>query len=510
MKKIFYILMIGLFTSCDGLLDVEPETMVSFDNFFKTEQDLEVTLYQLQDYMNSGLLDYKRQEEVGFIEDGDYRSQIYLWNPTDMLESVTTDWRGMYTIVYMSNVLLDNLDKASKNVSPERLDYYRAQAYFGKAMAYFFISRRWGEAPITRNSTSSEIYGKKPYLEVIDTAIANATRAYKMLPVQADLVNREGKTITSKQFGSKGSACALLAHAYAWKGSLIDLMGLNGDSRECYTEAVKYATSLIDGDAGNYSLVRDPKTLCELFSDNTKNNPEAIFEFTLDTQTEYITSVYMMQTKDIIGYPIMPGIAEDDDMSRGINYSTIESLYDEGDKRKVQYFYQYNHYKEKYGLSHYAFLYKWHGILTEADPDSPAQEKFIAFSSNLAYWRLSDFYLLRAECNAKLGNVNPAQSDLNEIRGYNNAKLYPNSNGDERGLQYAIFHERERELLLEGHRFYDIVRNGADYVNAYLPGKLATLTVNEIKMGALFLSIYETAFKNNDLLIQNDYWAQFE
>ena len=43
MKKILYILLIGLFASCDNLLDVEPETEVSFDNFYKTEQDLEIT-----------------------------------------------------------------------------------------------------------------------------------------------------------------------------------------------------------------------------------------------------------------------------------------------------------------------------------------------------------------------------------------------------------------------------------------------------------------------------------
>lgn len=512
MKRILYILMIGLFTSCDGLLDVEPEILVGYDHFFQTEQDLEVTLYQMQDYLGAKLLDFRRQEDAGFIEDGDYRSQLYLWNPVDMLESITTDWEGTYNVVYMSNVLLDNLDKASKNVTPERLDFYRAQAYFGKAMAYFFISRRWGEAPITRNSTSSEVYGKRPYLEVIDTVIANATRAYHMLPVQADLVDRLGKTITSKQFGSKGNACALLAHAYAWKGSLIDLLGLKGDSRECYTESIKYATNLIKGEAGNYSLVRDPEVLCELFSDNTANNPESIFEFTLDTQTENIISVYMM-AGGFVGYPVKPEFTEDNHSwkaSNYITYSTIEALYDEGDARKTAYFNDYEKYKIKYGLTGYAFPYKWRKVYTLPDPDSPTGEKASAFKSNLAYWRLSDFYLLRAECNVKLGNDEPAVSDLNEIRGYNNAELYPNSKGDEKGLQYAIFHERERELLLEGHRFYDVVRNGVEYVNAYLPGNLSKLTANEIKQGALFLSIYDTAFDFNDLLVQNDYWAQFE
>ena len=42
MKKILYILLIALLASCDSLLDVEPETEVTFDNFYKTEQDLEI------------------------------------------------------------------------------------------------------------------------------------------------------------------------------------------------------------------------------------------------------------------------------------------------------------------------------------------------------------------------------------------------------------------------------------------------------------------------------------
>ena len=45
MKKILYIFLLsGLLSSCDDLLDVEPETLLSFDNYFKTELDLESKL----------------------------------------------------------------------------------------------------------------------------------------------------------------------------------------------------------------------------------------------------------------------------------------------------------------------------------------------------------------------------------------------------------------------------------------------------------------------------------
>ena len=44
-------------------------------------------------------------------------------------------------------------------------------------------------------------------------------------------------------------------------------------------------------------------------------------------------------------------------------------------------------------------------------------------------------------------------------------RFYPNGPGDDMGLQYAVFKERQRELYIEGHRWYDIVRNGMWYIN---------------------------------------------
>lgn len=117
--------------------------------------------------------------------------------------------------------------------------------------------------------------------------------------------------------------------------------------------------------------------------------------------------------------------------------------------------------------------------------------------------------MLRAECFAKIGENGLAEADLNEIREYNNVNAYPDSGGDEKGLKYAIFHERERELLMEGQRFFDIVRNGMEYINAYLPSDFQKLTRQDVKNGAIFFPICTNAFELNNLLRQNIYWAQY-
>ena len=549
MRNIICILLIGLFSSCNSLLDVESETMVSFDNFYKSEQDLEVSLYQLQSFIHDRLLTHNVQEEAGMIMELN-SNRDYLWEASSMLGtsgvgSITTDWTQHYFVVYQSNAVLDNIYKAEKRVTPERINYYKAQAYFGRAIGYFFLARRWGEVPVTRNSSSSEAYGKKPYLEVLDSIIVDATRAYDGLPVYGQIVDRQGAVIQSKQFGSKGAACALLAHVYAWKGSMIDLMELNGDSRACYDKAIEYASYLINGDVGNYQLTSGAEELCQLFSDVNKNNPESIWEFTLDMSAKYILTPYLVG-RSLIGYPVDPQVSEGSQqyMSSKIALSTVKQLYDTLDTRLSSYFYDYEKYsldvikvKEEWtaGMTDpvaikdtiavrvkyvrdsitkitggYVYPYKWREAILETNPNIPWITKLAAVSTNYSYWRLSDIYLLRAECYAKIGGNGLAEADLNQIRSRRNVKSYPQSKGDEKGLKYAIFHERERELLMEGHRFYDVARNGLEYINTYLPSAFQTLTLADVKNGGIFYAIIDKAFEQNNLLVQNTYWSQFK
>ena len=90
---------------------------------------------------------------------------------------------------------------------------------------------------------------------------------------------------------------------------------------------------------------------------------------------------------------------------------------------------------------------------------------------------------------------------------------YPNADDVAKGLdgdlQLAIFREREKELLQEGHRYYDARRNGVEYVQRFF-SDYATLSETDIRDGALYAAISATAFDNNDLLRQNVYWNRRE
>ena len=120
---------------------------------------------------------------------------------------------------------------------------------------------------------------------------------------------------------------------------------------------------------------------------------------------------------------------------------------------------------------------------------------------------MADIYLLRAECYAKL-NDDRAVADLNKIRGRAQASLYPAVG--ETDLQKAIFLERSKELIFEGHRYYDIIRNGLDYIRTYLDGNFKTLTIEDIKEGALYLPVADGAFTLNNVMRQTIYWSRYE
>ena len=119
---------------------------------------------------------------------------------------------------------------------------------------------------------------------------------------------------------------------------------------------------------------------------------------------------------------------------------------------------------------------------------------------NRIVWRLADIMLLRAECRVRLGQAD-AVEDLNSIRARAGVSAYDPAEGD---LRYMIFRERERELIYEGTRFYDVVRNG--YWKTELPEAFSRLTEEDIKNGALYFPVGSNAFFLNDLMLQNTYW----
>lgn len=498
--------------SCD--LDFTPENAITYSNAFTSESELNTTTSTIHYYFNSVMDAVHPITRIGLLADEtQFDQQLREGNPRTILDGAP-DWVGIYKMIFESNLLLENIG-STKGLTQDRYNYHAGQAHFALGFGYFLLARAYGQAVIPTDAKELRVYNLSSQQDVIDAAIRHAEQAYNILPEFSKLRNITGATITSKQYGSKGSAAALLAHLYAWKGSVAELYGYsNIDAKAAYEKSVEYATHLIKGEVGNYSLVENPEALCQLLSNSSANNPEEIFSIAYDKGRDNEAITKNTVATFFVTWPVNELKLEGDlaQADYRLYRSTVNKLYpDAGDLRRTAFFYKQDE-AHMAGGTDYAVPYKFRKAIYNIDQSSEAGKSFLSLDANYVYWRLADIYLLRAECLNKLGRTAEAMADLNVVRARAGAAAYP-ANG-ESDLKRAIFHEREREFVMENDtRYYDILRNG--YIKTDLPGKWRTLTQQDIADGALNLPVPYGAQRDKDgkvingLILQRPYWHRY-
>ncbi len=491
MKRYIYLLLLLFCSSCGDVLDVVPENSVTFTNYFQTEQDLVAIVNSIHHSLRGNELALAEREMIGWIIDDVNTEEVYYardWGaPYYLNDETSVVWSGFYQgIIYNSNLLLDNAYRV-ENIKPERLELYLQQAYFAKGFAYFRVAQNWGDAPIVQNSTDTRPLAKSPVGKVLDEALKYALKAFD-LPKFEDLKDENGAAITFKQYASKGAATALLAHIYAWRAAL-------ENNIKYWEEAEKYCSLIIDGKVGSYSLASNPEEVCTKVL--ARNSQESIWELQVDRIDDPLFLYTPYAICQYLGYPIVPGAVPTDYHYVELTKETVRQLYGKNDLRINAYFFGMD--STFVEAENKIFINKWrYPIYEESEwSDYPLLK---GIDVNRIVWRLADIMLLRAECRVRLGRAD-AVEDLNSIRARAGVSAYDPAEGD---LRYMIFRERERELIYEGTRFYDVVRNG--YWKTELPEAFSRLTEDDIKNGALYFPVGSNAFFLNDLMLQNTYW----
>lgn len=503
-----------MFASCN--LDILPENGLTYTNSFEGENELNATTSSIQFYINTTVGANPTFMPAGIkvdeLQDGE---QIRQWNPRRVINN-DNNWKGFYDLIFECNLLLDNIER-TQGLTNERRNYHVGQAEFGLGLGYFLLAQRYGDAIITENSSTIKAYPLSSQLEVLNTAIDHAKKAYDVLPLYNELRDIRGAVITQRQTASKGTATALLAHLYAWRGSMIELYGLDGNAQDDYNQSIEYASQLINQQVGAYALCDSPEQLCTLLSNPQQENPEVVFSLFYDRNRSEYTASPNEVARNFVSWPVNENQALADITfvtPYRLYKSTIQELYaDPEDKRPAAFFYEYNN-EHKVNDIDYAIPYKFRRAIMDPDQFSTTGKSYRTIDADYVYWRLADFYLLRAECYNKLGNTASAIADLNVIRARAGATNYPSAY-DTEGLKKAIFREREKEFIVENDaRYADVIRN--NYMREELKGKFTTLTNAEIREGALFLPLPSSSWQDKDghiintLLRQKPYWQRYQ
>lgn len=454
MKKLMLIIFTLIVISCDKDLNLNPSTSVDAAQAAKSV-DLMVTaayalvgsggtpgyegaLYSTDLLLNADLLASENYMVWRGTFDQYKEVSNKLMSTTN--SSISRMWVKGYAAINQANTILVSLT----NTAASDRDSFKGQALFIRGIVQFELLRFWMEPstglgiPILTEPTLDFTQIKQPKRETIADSYAaiinDLTSAIALLPNDNDV------------YANKYTAKAFLARVYLTKGD--------------YANALVQANDVIG--SGKYSL---PTSVEDAF--NTSSSPESIFEIQQNTQNnagtanDGLTTFYACDLST-------PGSAGRGDV--GIDPAFL-NLYEPVDKRLSILIYAGDCNKSS---------------VTSAKWDNPY--------TNIPVIRLSEMYLIRAECNQRLGS-SVGDSPLNDIiaiRSKAGASLPTAVVLDD------ILLERDLELAFEGQRIHDYKRLGKQII---FDGNPVDYTDPQF-----ILPIPQSELNTNKNIVQNSYY----
>ncbi|MCF2447010.1 RagB/SusD family nutrient uptake outer membrane protein [Dyadobacter sp. CY345] len=454
-KKYILSVALGLLiisNSCTDLLDQTDPNAVTVDNYFKTENDVQLAINGVYQSLrssdsvgeSSGLYTDERSDDTGTNDNQSNSGEPFQFNNFAILASNTwlkNHWVSLYQSITRCNVVLSNIDKVTFS-DPNTKAKFIAEAKFVRAFIYFQLVRKWGDVPLVTKQLISK-----------DEISENTVRVKKELvyeQIVADLKDVVGSPLENLQSGansgkvSKAAGNALLGQVYLTMATTLDASAkaANLASAKTYLEAAYAMKSFGSLKDIPYSDVFDvsKKTSC----------PELIFQIVnKQGDLNYASSIAAStQAKGETINSLKP--------STGVGMNVTHDLvfdYETGDLRKD--------FSIKFGNDPTVqdwFVTKFRDASTTAGVNGYGGNDWILI-------RYADVILMLAEVNMYLGNDASAIQYLDMVRERAKMPTYAASkaNADYSSkyptLKLAILHERRVELAFEHHRWFDLLRS---------------------------------------------------
>lgn len=415
--------LIGI-TSCgNDWLNLEPSTSIPTDTSIKVLSDIEFTLNGIYSQMQSsdaysGRLIYYGDatgDDMQAVSSTKRCANYYRFNWTKD-SGPSTHWSILYSIITSCNVILNKIDDIP--FDEDETDYrndLKGQALAIRGLAYFDLTRIFGY-PYTKDNGAS--MGVPIILEETDRfnkpSRATVAQCYERITKDLD----DAWPLLSEEFNkgkiNRWAAMTLLSRAYLYMDKA--------------PEALDMAEKAIKGAESNgYALWTNEEYPTAWSNDASATHPgEVLFEIVNETtDSPGKESMGYLSFKD--GY---------DDICITVSFYHL-LLQDPDDVRlKLLVF----------DGSKYAYVNKY----------QPQEGENIT-DANIPLVRLSEAYLNAAEAAVKTNNNDKAIAYLNPIVQRANPN---NSVAEEQITLDRILTERRKEMVDEGHRMFDVIRNG--------------------------------------------------
>lgn len=519
-------------SSCEDFLGIVPLNDIVLENFWENESEVNSVVTSCY----SG------------IADGNFLKQAMMWgelrsdnvtkgliNPNtafvnhiqlpEMLEGNIlpthdiADWSSFYVVINRCNTVLhyapEVLERDPDFNESEWLAM-EAEVLTLRALCYFYLVRSFRDVPLVLEPTIDD---SKPFMvpaahpdTVLNQLVAdlrkaehNALKEYPQSSNPTEISYTKGR-ITQQAVWS------LLADIYLWMGQ--------------YDECVEYCEKVIDAKIdeaeeermiyeGNYPLLANVKASSATSNKHQAyqqifgigNSFESIFEvqidYTYDVKRDLLRSYYGASDVDMGAYSASAFIGDGATEGNVIFAKTDIRPYELFDVKDV------NVYSIRKYISSYI-------------SDDGEASKILQRYTNWIFYRLTDVMLMEAEALVERNDT--LQNDLRKAFDITNA-VYRRSNlsaedkdslafstyGSQEKMREFVLLERQRELMFEGKRWFDLVRKARRDGNNGPMLDLAKRKYTKpdavkskwIKPDMLYLPIHEDELKVNTLLKQN-------
>lgn len=508
-------------TSCGDYLDIIPENNLAVDNFWASKADVESAL-------NSGYYYLRSSVEGNLIPWGEQRAGVIYGNSVGVSSlqkfqlkpsAGICSWAPMYKIINQANLVLANAVKAQdkdRTYTNSEVNSHYCEAYFLRALAYFYIVRNWREAPIVTI----------PY-ETDETTlqIAKSSEAALIAQIKSDLQAAmrldAAKTEWDTTWETKGKATKWAIYAL-----MADVCLWNQD----FNDAITYADLILNDKTGKAPhLITAPKTHAGWFSIfNPGNSEESIFEVQWNQEKNDGTSKQQNNLFNLF--------YSSDGKCYQMSQAAFQQFQSEYDYQRTAHGVQVMMYPENacrtlngsyLQSGNNIFVWKYIGGSTQTEMRTAA-----AYDPNFIIYRVAELMLIKAEALIMRANGtseadNAAALELiNKIRERSNCEKYDDAVASSTlsVMMDYLMKERVLELIAEGKAWYDFVRvsrypdsegfTAKDFalqrILSYSAsnGQARESWIKSVLLNddAWFLPVAESEIKVNNALVQNRYY----
>lgn len=370
---------------------------------------------------------------------------------------------GLYGIIANVNIFLDNLKNADYMTDDEK-SYYFGQAYGLRAFYYFDLYRVYGTVPlrldpnpvVNGNFNPEELYmGRSEASAVMKQIKDDLDKSLQYFGDNASFdPNNRGNL---KSYWSKAATECLAAEVYLWNAKVS--IGDNNANIADLEIADRHLNNLMN----NYGLELMP-TFNEIFDVNNKGNAEIILaaRFAEGEANNNPSTIYNLQTGAFRGGNFK------DENGKILDMDTLQTASTSA---------QYNEYKKELFMTLDKEDSRRDGTFLSVYNKESMKLVGTYIRKNIGYfnpsinqrvwngdaiiYRLPLVYLMKAEIENMRGGDVAHYINLVRQRAYGNnwdEVTFGYKNSDFTTNELAILHEKDKEFVQEGQRWWDVCR----------------------------------------------------